>query len=172
MGQSSVPSLWAESHWRGPKIKSGILCFPCPLDSDGGLSWLYTDIPKGNSFEYICGSLQRRQWHPTPVFFPGKAHGRRTLVGCSPWGHSESDMTEQLHFHFSLSCVGEGNGNPFQCSCLENPGNRGASRATVHRVKKIQTQLKWLNTWLISPSTMFWGCRISLFPKKLAYVNF
>ena len=44
-----------------------------------------------------------------------------SLVGCSPWGREESDKTERLHFHFSLSCIGEGNGNPFQCSCLENP---------------------------------------------------
>ena len=43
------------------------------------------------------------------------------LVGCSPWGREESDMTERLHFHFSLSCIGEGNGNPLQYSCLENP---------------------------------------------------
>ena len=66
-------------------------------------------------------TLWGRQWHPTPVLLPGKSHGRRTLVGCSPWGHEESDMTEQIHFHFSLSCIGEGNGNPLQCSCLENP---------------------------------------------------
>ena len=53
---------------------------------------------------------------------PGMAEpGRRSLVGCSPWGRKESDMTEQLHFHFSLSGIGEGNGNPLQCSCLENP---------------------------------------------------
>ena len=45
----------------------------------------------------------------------------RILVGCSPWGCEESDTTEQLHFHFSLACIGEGNGNPLQCSCLENP---------------------------------------------------
>ena len=42
---------------------------------------------------------QRRQWHPTPVLLPGKSHGRRSLVGCSPWGCEESDSTEQLHFH-------------------------------------------------------------------------
>ena len=64
---------------------------------------------------------RRRQWHPTPVLLPGKSHGRRGLVGCSPWGREESDTTERLHFHFSLSCIGEGNGNPLQCSCLENP---------------------------------------------------
>ena len=66
-------------------------------------------------------SFRRRQWHPTPVLLPGKSHGRRSLVGCSPWGRSESDTTERLHFHFSLSRIGEGNGNPLQCSCLENP---------------------------------------------------
>ena len=64
---------------------------------------------------------RRRWWHPTPVLLPGKSHGWRSLVGCSPWGRWESDTTEQLHFHFSLSCIGEGNGNPLQCSCLENP---------------------------------------------------
>ena len=41
----------------------------------------------------------RRQWHPTPVLLPGKSHGRRSLVGCSPWGHYKSDTTEKLHFH-------------------------------------------------------------------------
>ena len=63
----------------------------------------------------------RRQWHPIPVLLPGKSHGRRSLVGCSPWGRWELDTTQWLHFHFSLSCTGEGNGNPLQCSCLENP---------------------------------------------------
>ena len=47
-------------------------------------------------------------------------------MGFSPWGREESDTTEQLHFHFSLSCIGEGNGNPLQCSCLENPRDRGS----------------------------------------------
>ena len=70
---------------------------------------------------FLQGPPQERQWHPTPVLLPGKSHGRRSLVGCSPWGCEESDMTERLHFHFSLSCLVEGNGNPLQCSCLENP---------------------------------------------------
>ena len=70
----------------------------------------------------------RRKWHPTPVSLPGKFHGWRSLVGCSPWGHVESDTTEWLHFHFSLSCIGEGNGNPLQYSCLENPRDRGESQ--------------------------------------------
>ena len=67
-----------------------------------------------------------RKWQPTPVLLPGKSHGQRSLIGYSPWGRKESDMTEQLHFHFSLSCIGEQNGNPFQCSCLENPRDGGA----------------------------------------------
>ena len=68
----------------------------------------------------------RRQWHPTPVLMPGKSHGWRSLEGCSPWGRWGSGRTEQLHFHFSLSCIGEGNGNPLQCSSLENPRDGGA----------------------------------------------
>ena len=46
-------------------------------------------------------------------------------MGCSPWGPEESDTTERLHFHCSLSCTGEGNGNSLQCSCLENPREPG-----------------------------------------------
>ena len=76
----------------------------------------------------------RRQWQPTPVLLPGKSHGWRSLVGCSPWGRKELDMTERLHSHFSLSCIGEGNGNPLQCSCLENPRDGGAWRAAVYGV--------------------------------------
>ena len=69
---------------------------------------------------------RRRQWHPTPVLLPGKSHEQRSLVDCSPWGCTESDTTEQLHFHFSLSCIGEGNGNPLRCFCLENPRDGGS----------------------------------------------
>jgi len=61
---------------------------------------------------------------------------------CSPWGRRGSDMTEQLHFHFSLSCIGEGNGNPLQCSCLENPRDGGAWWAAVYEVAQSWTRLK------------------------------
>ena len=88
----------------------------------------------------------RRQWHPTPVLLPGKSHGRRSLVGCSPWGHEESDTTEQLPFHFSLSCIGEGNGNPLQCSCLENLRDREAWWAAIYGVTQSQTWLKRLSS--------------------------
>ena len=66
--------------------------------------------------------------------------------GCSPWGHEESDTTEQLHFHFSLSCIGEGNGNPLQCSCLENPRDGGAWWAAISGVAQSQTRLKRLSS--------------------------
>ena len=89
---------------------------------------------------------RRRQWHPTPVLLPGKSHGRRNLVGCNPWGRKESDTTEQLHFHFSLSCIGEGNGNPPQCSCLENPRDGGAWWAAVYGVAQSRTRLKRLSS--------------------------
>ena len=72
------------------------------------------------------------------------------LVGCSPRGHEESDTTERLHFHFSLSCIGEGNGNPLQCSCLENPRDGVAWWAAVYGVTQSQTWLKQLSsssTW-------------------------
>ena len=91
-------------------------------------------------------SGRRRQWHPTPVLLPGKSHGQRSLVGCNPWGCTESDTTERLHFHFSLSCIGEGNGNPLQCSCLENPRDGGASWAAVYEVARSRTRLKRLRS--------------------------
>ena len=90
--------------------------------------------------------MQRRQWQPTPVLLPGGSHGQRSLVGWSPRGREESDTTEWLHFHFSLSCIGEGNGNPLQCSCLENPRDGGAWSAAIYRVMQSQTRLKWLGS--------------------------
>ena len=88
----------------------------------------------------------RKQWQHTPVLLPEKSHGRRSLVGCSPWGLKESVRTEWLHFHFSLSCIGEGNGNPLQCSCMENPRDGGVWWAAVYGVTQSQTQLKWLSS--------------------------
>ena len=63
-------------------------------------------------------------------------------MGCSPWGREESDTIEQLHFHFSLSCIGEGNGNTLQCSCLENPGDGRAWWAAVYGVAQSRTRLE------------------------------
>ena len=55
--------------------------------------------PKYWSFSINPSNEWRRQWQPAPVLLPGKSHGQRSLVGCSPWGREESDTTEQLHFH-------------------------------------------------------------------------
>ena len=95
----------------------------------------------------------RRKWQPTAVLLPGKSHGRRSLVGCSPWGREESDMTEWLHFHFQLSCIGEGNGNPLQCSCVENLRDGGAWWAAIYGVAESRARLKWLS----SSSSSFLG---------------
>ena len=97
-------------------------------------------------FDSAWHGIWKRQWHPTPVLLPGKSRGRRSLVCCSPWGRTESDTTERLHFDFSLSCIGGGNGNPLQYSCLENPMDRGAWWAAVYGVAQSQTRLKRLSS--------------------------
>ena len=108
--------------------------------------YLFTNESDDQLFAEICPFSGRRQWHPTPVHLPGKSHAWRSLVGCSPWDCKESDTTEQLHFHFSLSWIGEGNGNPLRCSCLENPRNGGAWWAAVYGVAQSRTRLKWLSS--------------------------
>ena len=84
--------------------------------------------------------------HPTPVLLTGESHGQRSLVGCSPGGREDSDTTERLHFHFSLACIGEGNSNPLQCSCLENPRDGGAWWAAIYGVAQSRTLLKRLSS--------------------------
>ena len=74
------------------------------------------------------------------------SHGRKSPVGCSPWGCQESDTTERLHFHFSLSCLGEGNGNPLRYSCLENPRDGGAWLASIYGIAQSRTLMKWLSS--------------------------
>ena len=107
-------------------------------------------------FVSIYTSWWRRQWYPTPVLLPGKSHGRRSLVGCSPWGHEESDTYWATSL--SLSCIGEGNGNPLQCSCLENPRDGGAWWAAICGVAQSQTRLKRLSSSSTSVS-LFLSCK-------------
>ena len=128
--------------WRGGKREVTLRGRTCPaLTATPHISMGVPFI-----FRYLYWFSRRRQWHPTPVFLLGKSHVRRSLVGCSPWGHYESDTTERLHFHFSLSCFGEGNGNPFQCSSLENPRDGGAWWADVSAVVQSRTQVKQLRS--------------------------
>ena len=104
----------------------------------------------------VTKSQTQLEWQPTPVLLPGKFHGWRSLVGCNPWGHEELGTTERLHF--SLSCIGEGNGNPLQCSCLENPRDGGAWWAAIYGVAQSRTQLKWLSS-SSSTHTRTWTSR-------------
>ena len=128
-----------------------------------------------------------REGHGTPLQYScleNPMDGWRNLVGCSPRGREDSDTTEQLHFPFSLWCIGEGNGNPFQCSCLENPRDGGAWWAAIYGVTQSQTRLKRLSSsssrlviaflprskrllisWLQSPSAVI------LEPKKIKSVT-
>ena len=98
---------------------------------------------KSSTLSIFMHSFQRRQWQPTPVLLPGKSHGWRSLEGCSPWGRWVSDTTS---LSLSLSCIGEGNGNPLQCSCLENPRDGGAWWAAIYGVARSRTRLKRLSS--------------------------
>ena len=124
----------------------------------GTTHWLLPCKEKENNvwqliwtFSLIWVALWGRPWQHIPVLLPGKSHGQRSLVGWSPWGCSESDTTERLHFHFSLSWIGEGNGDPLQCSCLENPRGRGAWWAAIYGIAQSQT---WLKRFSSSSSSM------------------
>ena len=109
----------------------------------------------------VSGGLWQR--HPTPVLLPGKSHGWRSLVGYSPGGREESDMTKRLHFRFSLSLIGEGNGSPLQCSFLENPRDGRAWWASVYGVAQSQTRLKWVSSSSMVPVGL-WAQKSSLQP--------
>ena len=138
-----VATIWNERNWTGsvwtfPQINpiSYQYCF------QGSCAQMYSYChQKLNNPLVICYIL---------VLLPGKSHGQRSLVGCSPWGREESDRTEWLPFHFSLSCIGEGNGNPLQCSCLENPRDREAWWAAISGVTQSRTWLKWIGSSSIS----------------------
>ena len=134
-----------------------------------------TRILLKNSFHWSLVDLQcvssyyrRMRWHPTPVLLPGKSHGRRSLVGCSQWGREESDTTKRLHFHFSLSCIGEGNGNPLQCSCLENPRDGGGWWAAVYGVAQSQTRQKRLSS-SSSYHTAEWVSQVCSFSRPFPF---
>ena len=136
------------------------------------LSIYSSPVPSSNSLEISCSMKWRYEGHFSDpplavttrqayawsysvfghtcvrVLLPGKSHGRRSLEGYSPWGCWGLDTTGRLHFHFSLSCIGEGNGNPLHCSCLENPRARDGEAwwAAVYVVAQSRTRLKWLSS--------------------------
>ena len=119
-------------------------------------------------WQVLC-YIWRRHWHPTPVLLPGKSHRWRSLVGCSPWGRKESDTTKRLHFHFLLSCIGKGNGNPLQCSCPETPRDGGAWRAAVYGVAQSRTRLKRLSSSSSSMLCVYIYIYINMINKCFGY---
>ena len=108
--------------------------------------WCFRYIPPVAMSSFCILGINDLGKVPTPVLLLGKPHGQRSLVSCSLWGCEEWNMTEQLHFHFSLSCIGEGTGNPLQYSCLENPRDGGAWWAAVYGVTQSWTRLKRLSS--------------------------
>ena len=134
---------------------------PGRLQSMGSLRVGHNSV---TSFSLFTFMHWRRKWQSTPAFLPGKSHGGRSLIGYSPWGRKESDTTERLHFHFSLSCIGEWNGNPVQYSCLENPRDGGAWWAAVYGVAQSRTGLKRLSS--SSKGYVSWDC-LSAYKRQL-----
>ena len=113
-----------------------------------------------HGFNHWTGKIPwRRAWRPTPIFFPGESQRQKSLASYSPWDSKELDRTERLLFHFSLSCIGEGNGNPLQYSSLENPRDGGAWWAPIYGVAQSRTGLKWLSSSSSSSrlNEVFWG---------------
>ena len=160
------PNPCPSSQWCHPTISSSVVPFSsCPqsFSASGSFQMSQLFASGGQSIGVSASTSvfpvniqdwfplgwtgwRRRQWQPTPVLLPGESHGWRSLVGCGPWGRKVSDTTERLPFHFSLSCIGKGNGNPLQCSCLENPRDLGARWAAIYGVTQSWTRLNWLSS--------------------------
>ena len=160
--------LLAQVPNKRPSVSSGFEIYFLPWDMDNSVEVLSTSHM---FFEFFILATWRRQWHPTPVLLPGKSHGLRSPVGCSPWGSWESDTNERLHFHFSLSCIGEGNGTPLQCSCLENPRDRGAWWAAVYGVAQSWTGLKRLSSSSSSILATYCGTQPCAWPVHSNWLN-
>ena len=135
-------SLFTFMHWRRKCVLSwSVLAWRIPgTGKPGGLPSLESHRVKQDWGDLAAAATGRRQWCPTPVLLPRKSHGGRSLVVWSPWGCEELDTAKRLLYDFSLSCIGEGNSNPLQCSCLENPRDGGAWWAAVSGVVQSWTQ--------------------------------
>ena len=135
-------------------IHSSVLAWRIPRTGEAWWAAVYgvaqsrTRLKRLSSSSSSNSNTKFREGNGKPLQYSclKKSHGWRSLVGCSPWGLEESDTTERLHFHFSLSCIGEEYGNPLQYSCLENPRDGGAWWAAVYVVAQSQTQLKGLSS--------------------------
>ena len=130
-----------------PHVKSWLI----GKDPDAGRDWGQEE--KGTTEDEMAG------WHHQLNGYgcewtPGVGDVQEGLACCDAWGRKESDTTERLHFDFPLSCTGGGNGNPLQCSCLENPMDRGAWWAAVYGIAQSRTRLKWLSS--SSSMALYW----------------
>ena len=135
---------YSDAFTSGPFFKSKILYIFWSLWSPSSQSSSPTAIAMvsfqpTNQNLHLYVSVPNKQWHPTPVLLPWKSHGRRNLAGCRT---RLSDFTFTFHF----SCIGEGNGNPLQCSCLENPRDGGAWWAAIYGVAQSRIWLKRLSS--------------------------
>ena len=161
-GQEAIVRTWhgtVEWFELGKEYSKAVYCHPAYLTSMQSTSWEMLGLMKLKLESTLPGEIsitsdmqimeKAMATHSSTLAW--KIPWQRSLVGCSPWGRKESDTTEQLHFHFSLSCIGEGNGNPLQCSHLENPRNGGAWWAAVYGVAQSWTPLKWLSSMQITP---------------------
>ena len=145
-------------HWKVMTEKHGFTsCFEIPYPL-----YLFLIQLCGSTSSYPLGTGTVRLVTKLAWIFT-EHHGQTSLVGCSPWGQEESDTTERLHFHFSLSCIGEGNGNPLQCSCLESPRDGGAWWAAVYGVAQSRTRLKRLSSSSIVHQAFYYFTQIVFF---------
>ena len=141
-------SYFQGSRWHGPKLCSSVLVTPHELWSGQATRSLgnwgdpRTQWGKGlRVWGLLTVVLISFKCSRICIIILLQVNGRLQSMGSL-----ESDTTERLHFHFSLSCIGEGNGNPLQCSCLENPRDRGAYWAAIYGVAQSRTRLELLSS--------------------------
>ena len=123
----TTPPLWQKAKGKEPFVK---------MKEESEKAGLKLNIQKSKIMASGPISLWQVEWKQCQTLF---FWAPKALVGCSPWGRYESDTTERLYFHFSLSCIGEGNGSPLQYSCLENPRDGGAWWAAIYGVAESDT---------------------------------
>ena len=130
-------------------------------------------------YDLACRS--RRQWHPTPVLLPGKSHGWRSLVGCSPWGRERVGHDWATSLSLFTFMHWRRKWQSLQCSCLENPRDGGAWWVAIYGVAQSQTRLKWLSSssihinmvikWTESMATSLWTFSFGAHPHGKSYCS-
>ena len=123
-----------------------------------GLTGVISLLSKGLSRVCSSTTVRRRCWHPTPVLLPGKFHGRRSLVGCSPWDRRESDTTEWLHFHFHFHFHAlEKEKQPTPVFLPRESQGQGSLVGCRYGVMQSRTWLRWLSSSTTVQKHPFFG---------------